>query len=32
MPLPAGSRVIPDEYRIRSEHQLGFTLIWAVTF
>lgn len=30
--LPPGSRVIPDEYRIRSEHQLGFTLIWAVTF
>jgi hypothetical protein len=30
--LPPGSRVIPEEYRIRSEHQLGFTLIWAVTF
>jgi hypothetical protein len=30
--LPPGSRVIPDEYRIRSEHQLGFTLLWAVTF
>jgi hypothetical protein len=30
--LPPGARVIPDEYRIRSEHQLGFTLIWAVTF
>jgi hypothetical protein len=32
VPLPAGSRVIPEEYRITSEHQLGFTLIWAVTF
>jgi len=32
MPFPDGSRVIPDEYRITSEHQLGFTLIWAVTF
>jgi hypothetical protein len=30
--LPPGARVIPDEYRITSEHQLGFTLIWAVTF
>lgn len=30
--LPPGARVIPEEYRIRSEHQLGFTLIWAVTF
>lgn len=30
--LPAGARVIPQEYRITSEHQLGFTLIWAVTF
>ncbi|HET9318013.1 MAG TPA: hypothetical protein VFQ51_20635 [Vicinamibacteria bacterium] len=30
--LPPGSRVIPNEYRIRSEHQMGFTLIWAVSF
>ena len=30
--LPPGARVIPDEYRIRSEHQLGFMLIWALTF
>lgn len=30
--LPRGARVIPDEYRITSEHQLGFTLIWAVSF
>jgi hypothetical protein len=32
VPFPSGSRVIPEEYRIRSEHQLGFTLIWAVSF
>jgi len=32
LPLPPGSRVIPDEYRITSEHQLGFTLIWALSF
>ena len=31
-PLPPGARVIPDEYRIRSEHQLGFLFLWAVTF
>lgn len=31
-PLPPGSRVIPAEYRIRSEHQLGFTLLWGVSF
>jgi hypothetical protein len=30
--LPAGARVIPDEYRIRSEQQLGFMLLWAVSF
>ena len=31
-PLPAGSRVIPATYRIRSEHQVGFLLLWAMTF
>jgi hypothetical protein len=31
-PLPAGARVIPDTYRIRSEHQFGFLLLWAMTF
>ena len=31
-PLPAGARVIPEEYRIRSEHQLGFLLLWTVSF
>jgi hypothetical protein len=31
-PLPPGARVIPAEYRIRSEHQLGFLLLWSVTF
>jgi hypothetical protein len=31
-PLPPGSRVIPSEYRIRSEHQIGFLLLGSVTF
>ena len=31
-PLPPGSRVIPDTYRIRSEHQVGFLLLWGMTF
>lgn len=31
-PLPAGARVIPDTYRIRSEHQVGFLILWALTF
>jgi hypothetical protein len=31
-PLPAGSRVIPPTYRIRSEHQVGFLLLWGMTF
>ena len=31
-PLPAGSRVIPPTYRIRSEHQVGFMLLWGMTF
>jgi hypothetical protein len=31
-PLPPGSRVIPDTYRIRSEHQMGFLLLWGMTF
>lgn len=31
-PLPPGSRVIPPTYRIRSEHQLGFLLLWGMTF
>jgi hypothetical protein len=31
-PLPPGARVIAEEYRIRSEHQLGFTLLWGVSF
>ena len=30
-PLPAGARVLPDEYGIRSEHQVGvvMTLMWV---
>jgi hypothetical protein len=31
-PLPPGSRVIPDTYRIRSEHQMGFLMLWTMTF
>ncbi len=31
-PLPEGSRVIPPTYRIRSEHQVGFLLLWGMTF
>lgn len=31
-PLPAGARVIPDSYRIRSEHQLGFVLLCGLRF
>ena len=31
-PLPPGSRVIPPTYRIRSEHQVGFLLLWGMTF
>ena len=31
-PLPPGSRVIPNTYRIRSEHQVGFLLLWGMTF
>ena len=31
-PLPPGSRIIPDEYRIRSEHQIGFLVVCGLTF
>jgi hypothetical protein len=31
-PLPAGARVIPEEYRIRSEHQLGFLVTIGLAF
>jgi hypothetical protein len=30
--LPAGARVIPSEYRITSEHQLGFLFVLSVSF
>jgi hypothetical protein len=30
--LPAGARVIPASYRIRSEHQVGFVLLWGWAF
>jgi hypothetical protein len=29
-PLPPGARVLPGEYRVRSEHQLGFALALGV--
>lgn len=32
VPLPAGARVIPAEYRISSEHQLGFLFAVSVSF
>jgi hypothetical protein len=31
-PLPAGARVIPDSYRIRSEHQWGFLVVCGLRF
>jgi hypothetical protein len=31
-PLPPGARVIPETYRIRSEHQVGFVMLWGWTF
>jgi hypothetical protein len=30
--LPAGSRVIPDTYRIRSEHQIGYLVLAGLSF
>jgi hypothetical protein len=30
--LPPGSRVIPPTYRIRSEGQVGFLLLWGLVF
>lgn len=32
VPLPEGARVIPPEYRISSEHQLGFLFALSVSF
>jgi hypothetical protein len=32
VPLPDGSRVVPDDYAVRSEHQLGFVVVWAWAF
>lgn len=31
-PLPEGARRLPDTYRIRSEHQVGFVLAWGWAF
>jgi hypothetical protein len=31
-PLPEGARVMPDTYRIRSEHQVGFVVAWGWVF
>jgi hypothetical protein len=30
--LPAGARVVPAEYGIRSEHQIGYVLVAAWEF
>jgi hypothetical protein len=30
--LPDGARVVPTEYVVRSEHQLGFVVVWAWAF
>jgi hypothetical protein len=32
VPLPEGARVVPEEYVVRSEHQLGFVVVWAWAF
>jgi len=32
VPLPAGARVIPETYAIRSEHQLGYVLLLGWRF
>lgn len=32
VPLPEGSRIVPADYAVRSEHQLGFVLVWAWAF
>lgn len=30
--LPEGSRVVPAQYLVRSEHQVGFVIAWGWTF
>jgi hypothetical protein len=32
VPLPEGARVVPTDYAVRSEHQLGFVVVWAWAF
>ena len=32
VPLPDGARVVPADYTVRSEHQLGFVIVWAWAF
>jgi hypothetical protein len=32
VPLPEGARVVPADYAVRSEHQLGFVIVWAWAF
>jgi len=32
LPLPAGARRLPETYRVRSEHQVGFVLLWGWVF
>jgi hypothetical protein len=30
--LPEGARRLPDSYRLRSEHQVGFVIVWGWAF
>ena len=30
--LPDGARIVPPDYVVRSEHQLGFVVVWAWSF
>jgi hypothetical protein len=32
VPLPEGARTVPADYAVRSEHQLGFVIVWAWAF
>jgi hypothetical protein len=32
VPLPEGARVVPADYAVRSEHQVGFVMVWAWGF
>ena len=32
LPLPEGARLLPESYRVRSEHQVGFVIVWGWAF